>query len=563
MDEHNQHHYMDSTSLAPCINRVLKAQLLLLALVMSLSVSAQTTSSNTLLIRNVVLFDPSGSVEDKLVNILLVDNKLDLVTEDKVSSDNVNTVVNAKNGFLLGRLDIGGSPSFIIFKDDPRLDFAVLMDTLSHSVFTVDAGVLIKNRLSRAVSDPEEEPKKVGWLAYTPPPFMVPFDYQSTNKWNTFETRYVDGVFISAMLIDSMNWLSQDRGSRSQWGDLDIYDGGEIRGFRFGLVGTLNFKRPWIYTVFLATNAFDVGFDTRDDENLTLYDFRLDIPLLKNSAVSIGKQKEPISMSRLTGSTFLPNQERAAITDAVLPSRNIGIVWAGGSLTTKTSWALGVFNNWLEEKESFYENSNQYIGRYTWTPFVNKDQSSIVHIGLGYRYSDVKQGFRYVVEPEFKQAPDFVDTGQLFGDNTQTYDVELAWRRGSVLLTSEYMRTKVSSRALGNPSFEGYFVEASWILTGEMRAYNYKSGVFGGIPVAKSAYQGGKGAWEVYTRYSDINLTDGLVRGGDMQIAALGLNWWLTSFFSVNIGYKYIWNEKDGTKGESSGLMTRLILVVE
>jgi long-subunit fatty acid transport protein len=67
----------------------------------------------------------------------------------------------------------------------------------------------------------------------------------------------------------------------------------------------------------------------------------------------------------------------------------------------------------------------------------------------------------------------------------------------------------------------------------------------------------------LYTRYSDINLNDGAIHGGDMQVATLGLNWWLTPFFSVNMGYKYIWNEKDGVKGESSGLLGRLILVLE
>ncbi len=48
-----------------------------------------------------------------------------------------------------------------------------------------------------------------------------------------------------------------------------------------------------------------------------------------------------------------------------------------------------------------------------------------------------------------------------------------------------------------------------------------------------------------------------------MQIATMGLNWWLTPFFSVNVGYKYIWNEKAGEKGESSGMLMRLILVLE
>jgi len=537
---------------------------LLFLFLVSPVIEAQTIGPNRVLIRNVLLFDPSGNSEDRIVNILLRDNKLDVVTEDKLSSDDADMVVNAKKGIMLGNLILGEAPSFMIFSEDPREKFEVMMDTFTYSVFVVHDGAVVKNKLFDVVVDePDEEPTKASWLAYTPPPFMVPLTYQDASKWNQFETKYVNGIFVSAMVIDRMNWLSQDTGSEDQWGDLSFYDGGEIRGFRFGLIGTLNFENPWVYTIFAATNAFDKGFEVRDKDDLTFFDYRLDIPFFKRSVMSIGKQKEPISMNRLTGGTFLPNQERAAVSDAMLPSRNIGIVWSGSSAERKASWAFGAFNNWLEEKNSFDESANQYIGRLTWVPLVSDDESNLLHLGAGYRYSDARQGFQYLTEPEFNKAPDFVDTGAHSADKIQTYSFELAWRRGPALLTSEYTRTEVSNPALGNPSFDGYFVEASWILTGEMRAYNNKGGVFGGIPVAKTVYQNGKGAWELYTRYSHIDLTDGAINGGDMQIATLGLNWWLTPFFSVNVGYKYIWNERDGEEGESSGIMTRLILVLE
>ena len=535
-----------------------------LVLISSFSVHAQTIGPNRVLIRNVILFDPAGVVEDKVVNILLSENMLDIVTEDKISRDDADMVVNAHEGILLGRLEIGQKPSFIIFEEDPRKNFEVMLDTFTYSVFAVDEGVVVKNRLIGVVADePEEEPKKAGWLAYTPPPFMVPLNYQDASKWNKFETRYVNGVFISALVLDRMNWLSQDEGSENQWRDLSFYDGGEIRGLRFGLIGTLNFEKPWVYTIFAATNSFDKGFEVKDKDNLTFFDYRLDIPFLKSSVMSIGKQKEPISMNRLTAGTFLASQERAAISDAVLPSRNIGVVWSGFSAERKTSWALGAFNNWLEEKNSFDESANQFVGRVTWAPLASEDKSNLLHVGLGYRYSDARQGFRFVTEPEFNKGPNFVDTDFQLADKFQTYNAELAWRRGPALVTSEYTRTDVSNPALGNPSFDGYYVEASWVLTGEMRAYNNKGGVFGGIPVAKSVYQNGKGAWELYTRYSDTNLTDEGVNGGEMQIATLGLNWWLTPFFSVSMGYKYIWNEMDGETAESSGLLTRVLLILE
>lgn len=536
----------------------------------SLLAHAQTIGPQRVLIRNVVLIDPNGVADDRIVNIMLRENKLDLVTEDKMSREEADMVVNANNGIILGKLEIGEKPNFIIFDEDPRENFEVMMDTYTYSVFAVDAGVVVKNRLLDVIADePDEEPKKTGWLAYTPPPFMVPLNYQNTNSWNRWESRWVSGIFTSALFLDRMEWLAQDRVSEQQVGDLENYSGGEIRGLRFGVVGTINFEKPWIYTLFGATNAFDKGFEIEKQDNVTLFDWRLDIPFFNNSVMSIGKQKEPISGERIQSMMFNLMQERSAVSDATMPSRNIGIVWSGFSPEKNTSWAFGVFNDWFDADEDFNESASQAIGRVTWAPLRTEDNSSLLHLGLGYRYSDAKGGFRYLTEPEFNKSPIFVDTGFGFengvlpADKTETWNAELSWRRGPFWLASEYTRVDVDSPEFGNPSFDGYWIGMSWILTGEMRVYNKKSGVFGGVPVAKSVYQNGKGAWELSTRWSRLDLDDGVIHGGQLDIASAGLTWWLSPIFGITLNYRYIWNELDGVKGESSGINSRLMLILQ
>jgi phosphate-selective porin OprO/OprP len=523
------------------------------------------------LIRKVTLIDPAANSKDRVINVLIKAGKLEIVSEDKISSDEANLILDANGGFILGKLEVGAAPSFIILDTDPRKEFDVMTDTKRYSVVVVRDGYVVKNRLLDEIEDdPDDEPVKSGWLAYTPPPFAVPLNYQDTSKWNRFDTKYISGIFVSAMVLDRTNWLSQNSVSESQFGDLDSYSGGEIRGFRIGMVGTLNmFEKPWIYTIFGATNAFDKGFEVEEQDSFALFDWRLDIPFFNNSVMSIGKQKEPISGERIQSMAYNQMQERTAVSDALLPSRNVGVVWNGSSPEKYSTWAFGAFNDWFDADQNFSESASQLIGRVTWAPLRSGDDSNLVHIGAGYRYSDAKEGFRYLTEPEFNKAPVFVDTGfgtetgRLPANNINSWNLELSWRKGPFLLSSEYTRSDVDNPQLGNPSFDGYWVAASWVLTGEMRPYSKKNGTFGIFPISRSVYQSGKGAWELSTRFSHIDLNDSQIMGGEMDVASLGLSWWLTPFFNLNANYRYIWNEFDGQNGTSSGINTRIVLVLE
>ena len=526
---------------------------------------AQTVDPQNVLIRNVHLLEGGAETKGVLVNILIRDNKLEIITKDVVTVDDSILAVDARAGYLLGQLKIGETPSFIILNQNPRENFEILLDTNFFTVFAVHNGRLFENNLLE-IEEEEEEPKRVGWTAYAPPPMALPTSYLDTTKWNRWDTKYVSGIFIGAVVLDNQQWLTQDGDSEQQVGDLKPFEGGEIRGLRVGAVGTINFDRPWVYTIAGATNTFDKGFETENLDSFTLFDYRLDVPLSEKINLSVGKQKEPISMERIMSMIQLPMQERTSVSDALMPSRNVGAVISGTALDQRMTWAGGVFNDWFDTGDSFSDGANQLVGRVTWLPFISEDESNLLHLGIGMRHTDANEGIRYSTEPEFNKAPLYVDAsvnGMPFAaDNAMLYQLEASWRKGPYWLATEFVSNDVDAPAQGDPHFSGYHVTASWILSGEMRAYNKRAGILGPVPVAKTVNQGGWGAWEVGVRWSELDLTDGLIDGGEMDILSFGLSWWLTPVFNFNMNYRYITLDRFGVEGDSSGLNVRLLLML-
>jgi len=541
-----------------------RLSLIFLLLGCAIAPAAYADSDERIIVLNSRLVGRDAAAQDVAVNLLIVDGKLSVVTKDELIVKPGDVALDANGGFSFGQLALGSRPSFVILDQDPRENVDVLLDTKSHARFAIREGVIVKNELrALPVAVSEASPKPRLWKAYTPPPIAVPIRYYDTRKWNKFETKPVSGLFIGAVLLDRQRWFSQDSDSEEQVGDLSDFEGGQIRAARFGVVGTLNFKRPWRYTVFAMTHAFDKGFDVDTDDEFSFADYRLDIPLPSDLTLSVGKQKEPISMERLMGLAYLPMQERAAFLDALLPSRNHGVVLSGAAASDNVSWAVGAFNNWIDSDESFGNTSNQLVGRVTWAPEVFQSKNNLFHLGLGLRRSDTKQPARVRRTPEFNNAPLFVDTGSISADDQMTYSLEAYWRNGPYMLGFEYLGTDVDSPQTGDPFFSGYHLTGSWAITGESRAYRKRSGTFDPLPIARPVNRGGWGAVELAFRYSNTDLTDGTVDGGEMDIYSLGVNWWFARNAHLGVNYRYITLDRDGMEGTSSGLNARLLLMLD
>ncbi len=499
--------------------------------------------------------------ENAPVNLLIRDNMLELVSKDKIPVPDGAVALDATGTFLIGNLALGEPPDFIILDADPRADLEVLIDTKARTVFAVHDGELRTNNLLSASDELPTPTLHPGWHAYTPPPVALPIHYGDNTPWNHWKTTNTTNVFFSVLALDRQYWLSQNDDSEEQVGDIQQFDGGEIRDLRLGIFGTLSyFDKPWGYTVVVATNAFDKGFELEDQHEFKALDYRLDFPVGASMKLSIGRQKEPISMERTMTLINLPMQERSSVADAFLLGRNFGVLLSGNALDRRMSWAGGVFKDVIHPNKTTDKSATSVSGRVTWLPFVSEDESNLVHLGLAAKLSNGDQGYLYRAEPEFNKSPFFVDSGFGYADGIRQYDIEASWRRGSFWLTAEHVETFVDSPTNGNLGFSGHYITASWILTGEMRDYHHKSGTFGPVPVSRSVYQNGRGAWELAARWSSINLNDGPVAGGAMDILSLAVSWWLSPSFNVNLNYRYIKNERDNLNGEASGTALRVLL---
>lgn len=527
---------------------------------------AQIVDPQNVLIENVHIIEAGSDEESPLVSILIRDNKLEIISKEQIPVPDNIIAVDGEGGYVLGALRLEETPSFIILRRDPRVDFDMLLDTDSNAIFAVHNGRLRKNSLLESLSEitlTKKTARSRGWMAYNPPPLALPTTYLDKTKWNRWDTKYVSGLFVSALALDRQFWPSQNSDSQEQVGSLSLFEGGDIRAFRVGAVGTINLRKPWVYTIFGATNAFDKGFEVKQKDEFTLFDYRLDIPVFETMNLSVGKQKEPISMERLMSMTQLPMQERTSVSDSMLPSRNLGVVLSSTAFGQRATWAGGIFNNFIDSSSSIGSTATQFVGRGTWLPFLSEDESHLIHLGAGVRLSNAKNGIQYLTEPEFNKSPDFVDTGEIAADSATLYNLEASWRYGPYWVAAEYIDSTVDSISEGGLNFNGYHLTGSWIWSGEMRSYNKKSGILGPIPVARTVNQGGWGAWELALRYSSLDLSDKSIDGGKMDIFSLGVNWWLTPTFNVNINYRLIDNEKDGLNGETTGFMGRVLLVLE
>ncbi|HEY7819490.1 MAG TPA: porin, partial [Vicinamibacteria bacterium] len=232
--------------------------------------------------------------------------------------------------------------------------------------------------------------------------------------------------------------------------------------------------------------------------------------------------------------------ERSTISDATIPILADGVKWLGYAPKQNLLWNLGFYGDWLSQGQSFSTYDYQISGRLAWLPVKSETAGTLLHVGTSVRHGKTDEGeLQLRSRPESFTAPYFVDTGTFSAASATTVGLEAYYRPGPLLFGSEYFFHDVAARESGDPLFHGGDVVATWLVTGETRAYNTRGGFFNSVSPRRPVFQGGPGAWELVARFSYIDLDSGEAEGGKFWRFTPMVNWHLSDHLRLELAYGY------------------------
>jgi len=349
----------------------------------------------------------------------------------------------------------------------------------------------------------------------------------------------------------------------------DLSSGSDFRRARIGVDGKM-------FGDFEYNVLFDFGGAGEEDAG-HVQELWMQYSGLRPFHLRIGAYPPSIGLEDQASTNGAPFLERPAIADMARSLaggdfREAAEVWASGERwfanAAVTGRLVGVVNSQATGVAQPFDSQLGLIGRIAVLPV--KGEGYLVHLGAHGSYSarpadtggPDAAGGRYPIT--FQERPELrvdgtrlISTGGIDARHASTLGLEAAGQYGPFFVESEYERLKIERRnpaaGASDPRFAGFYVEGSYVLTGEARRYNPNTFAFDAPSVDHpfSLQDGTWGALEVALRYSnaDLNYHAGAagsapgadaVRGGEQTIWAGGLNWYLNAATRFMLQYQHV-----------------------
>lgn len=258
--------------------------------------------------------------------------------------------------------------------------------------------------------------------------------------------------------------------------------------------------------------------------------------------VKVGQQQVPFGLATMSSSKYMLFLERPLMADVVLqPNRQLGSSFFinGGKDGQLWTFHTGIYGAEEGEDPDTFEQLS-IAARVTMNPHI-RNKNHFVHLGGAVWYKDPNDTeVRVRQRPGVIRASDSYFTDADFGtgdvEGILAFNAEAVAVWGPAHFQTEYANWNVSPNgtAFGGDdvTLDGYYVEASYFLTGESMKFELDEGHFSGVKPKGIVGKGGIGAWQMAARYDVMDLNefqDGGVSGGREEDFRVALNWYPTN----------------------------------
>ena len=277
--------------------------------------------------------------------------------------------------------------------------------------------------------------------------------------------------------------------------------------------------------------------------------------------IQVGNFKEFFSFQRNNSSRYLQFMERPMITQALAPSRHLGV---NAKYANKWLWASsGVFFQTIDnlETRTYVEDANKDFGRdegissttkLVLMPGWNKQDWGL-HLGGAFSYRTPKNddelastkgasAVRYSTRNTNSiNRKKYIDTDEIENvKNTLLYTGEFAGYWKGLRWEAVYMGADVNRIDVATPiNLWGWYAQAGWLLFGGRQRYDANGAKFT-RPTRGQSW----GDLELCARYEYIDFNDKAVVAGAAQAYSLGLNYYINDHCKIMVNYQYNDNDR-------------------
>ncbi|NOZ22499.1 MAG: hypothetical protein GXP25_15565 [Planctomycetes bacterium] len=332
-------------------------------------------------------------------------------------------------------------------------------------------------------------------------------------KKGKFYIESADGLFkIGFFGRVQLDFRGFEGGPIEPWGGHDFHNNFFLRRVRLGMAGYMHGK----------PNKFKVQADITHDQ-VHIRDGYMELAYVPWLKVRFGHFKPPFARQQLQSSKYITMIERALPVDNLSPERDYGIMAHGDLFDGTVQYGTGIFQG-ADGDHGDNNDAADWVYRLNFKPFKHTKNPWLEGFELGHGFTIGNQPLHRGFRGRTATDVDFFNPGSVaaFTDPTGSTNVQVhgtrtratvdgAWYIGPFGLQWAYIHADEErghtpyvapgfASNLGSLESQGWYVETSYLLTGEKKSSHHVKPKHNFDPLGGTGW----GAWEIATRIGQV-----------------------------------------------------------